>query len=1506
VIQPPEDQVLAAERDLADLFSTELIAEYLDHRRFVPRPWLTDRVEAALGHPGTRFVLVTGAPGTGKSALMAELARRSPGALRYFIRRDSANVLHGGDARTFLFSLGHQLAARRPELFELDRFKLDVELKAGTIAAGGRAVGIQADKLRASPFYQTALRVKAGADLVKGELIGISAGEITPEPRLLELSNLQHVALLDPARALADRDPAAQIVMLVDALDEIRWGLRGESVLDWLAAAPELPANLRFVLSCRPDPGLLGQFRATKAGELAEISLDPSAAADEAARDELSTHLHDDLVRYFTAEAAEPGLAAALTAHQVTPGIFVRGAADKAQGNFQFAIALIRGIDASMQPGQPAEELASLLRLEGVPDEIGALYGIFLGRITERLIGRTAPVPAAPGEEPARQDAWAGLYHPVLAVLAVAFGPLSAKQLQAYARVPPGPAGLDQALGDLSQFLDQLPDGRYRLYHASFPEWLTGAASPPTRVDAADAHALLAGRLRRANPDWLISADRYALDYTAAHLAAAIRLWPDQQGRQKLTADLTSLLGDPAFLVAATPDAVLPALPVIENAHSTAARAAASVYRQALRYLTGLGPAMRASQLELHAHRLGYPDLAASLATAAPDRPWRTRWSHRHADLDYQTRGENNVLALTVGALPDGVPVVVSGGGDGKLRVWRLADGAPVGKPINGHPGGVTAVATTAMPDATPVVVSGGQDGTVRVWRLADGAPVGVVVSYDRDGTARVRPADGAPVGKPIADHGDVHVVAAGALPDGTPVIISGVNQWLLAWRLADGAPVWGSITQVGYIRHPEDLTGYVIGTEDLRVPVWEPSYRTEVGWGAVEAIAVVGFPDGIHVVVSSGFRYLFMWRLTDGDPAGTPIICDSGSVIALAVAGLPDGTPVVITGDYDGNVGTRLLTDGAPLVHPLRIPGWVRCIAIQRDIVVTAADGDVAVHQLGALQKSRDLCVAQAWYELAAAGNDPAAMINLGVLLIDQDPAAAQSWFERVSGSDPEAMFNVGLRLIDRDPAAAQSWLENAAAAGNTFAMKRLKALLTNQEPAEARSWFERVSGSDPEAMFNVGVRLIDRDPAAALRWFERTASDGDSGAMVSLGMLLRDRDSAKARSWFERAAAAGNTTAMNRLALLLLIDRDIAAARPWFERNAAAGDTEAMVSLTILLLRDRDSAGARSWFERAAAAGNATAMTNLGTLVYEQDPAAAQHWWERAAEAGHTGAMTSLGKLLRERDPAAAQHWYERAAEAGDTDAMFVLGALLEERDPAAAQHWWERAAEAGHTGAMTSLGALVYERDPAPAQHWWERAAEAGDTDAMFILGRLLQQQDPATAQTWYERAAVAGHTDAMTNLGALVYERDPAAAQHWWERAAAAGQTDAMTNLGTLLREQDPAAAQTWYERAAEAGHTGAMTSLGTLLQELDPAAAQTWYERAAEAGDTGAMFVLGALLHERDPPTAQTWYERAAEAGQTGAMINLGALLQEHDPAAAQTWYERAAAGDTSAIDDLPN
>ena len=108
--------------------------------------------------------------------------------------------------------------------------------------------------------------------------------------------------------------------------------------------------------------------------------------------------------------------------------------------------------------------------------------------------------------------------------------------------------------------------------------------------------------------------------------------------------------------------------------------------------------------------------------------------------------------AVATGTLPDGTSVIVSAGGgyDGDtVRVWRLADGTPVGEPLRGHDGWVSAVATGTLPDGTPVIVSAAGD-TVRVWRLADG--IALVPPLDLPESVRA-----------VAIQGNIIVTAAGA-----------------------------------------------------------------------------------------------------------------------------------------------------------------------------------------------------------------------------------------------------------------------------------------------------------------------------------------------------------------------------------------------------------------------------------------------------------------------------------------------------------------------------------------------------------------------------------------------------------------------------------------------------------------------------------------------------------------------------------------------------------------------
>jgi WD40 repeat protein len=62
----------------------------------------------------------------------------------------------------------------------------------------------------------------------------------------------------------------------------------------------------------------------------------------------------------------------------------------------------------------------------------------------------------------------------------------------------------------------------------------------------------------------------------------------------------------------------------------------------------------------------------------------------------------------------------------------------------------VSAVATGTLPDGTPVIISGGWDATVRVWRTGDG-------------TSLVPPLKLTEQVRAVAVHGNVIITAAGA-----------------------------------------------------------------------------------------------------------------------------------------------------------------------------------------------------------------------------------------------------------------------------------------------------------------------------------------------------------------------------------------------------------------------------------------------------------------------------------------------------------------------------------------------------------------------------------------------------------------------------------------------------------------------------------------------------------------------------------------------------------------------
>lgn len=179
-----------------------------------------------------------------------------------------------------------------------------------------------------------------------------------------------------------------------------------------------------------------------------------------------------------------------------------------------------------------------------------------------------------------------------------------------------------------------------------------------------------------------------------------------------------------------------------------------------------------------------------------------------HAPLDMPSLGTGYVTRLACAVL-DGRPVAVMAGwvepaaDDGDydeiLQVWGLDTGVPLGAPISGHPGSVTALACAEV-DGRTVAVTGASDGVIRRWDLAAGRQIG----------------------DPIDAHGGDTVAAVACTRlRGGPIVVSGAggsgaggSGALRTWDLRTGMPVGGALLVPGGV---DDITAATGG----KIVVW-------------------------------------------------------------------------------------------------------------------------------------------------------------------------------------------------------------------------------------------------------------------------------------------------------------------------------------------------------------------------------------------------------------------------------------------------------------------------------------------------------------------------------------------------------------------------------------------------------------------------------------------------------------------------------------------------------------
>jgi hypothetical protein len=150
---------------------------------------------------------------------------------------------------------------------------LSVVQKLGEVAKEGEVVGVEVKRLIASPFYQEVVEIEKQVRSNQGRVLGLRLDELVVESRFLRAEDLLDLALIHPARALERAESGKQITILVDALDEIRYHPNPENILTWLTNCPEIPENVRFVLTSRARDEALGLFRDKQSERLAEFSI---------------------------------------------------------------------------------------------------------------------------------------------------------------------------------------------------------------------------------------------------------------------------------------------------------------------------------------------------------------------------------------------------------------------------------------------------------------------------------------------------------------------------------------------------------------------------------------------------------------------------------------------------------------------------------------------------------------------------------------------------------------------------------------------------------------------------------------------------------------------------------------------------------------------------------------------------------------------------------------------------------------------------------------------------------------------------------------------------------------------------------------------------------------------------------------------------------------------------------------------------------------------------------
>src|SRR6185503_2757108 len=412
-----------------ELDFTQLIAERT--RQFTGREWVFKAIDDWLTDDNVpRVFLLTGGPGTGKTAIAARLVqmhlgqieaaalpRLARGFLAYF-HFCQAGLDSTLSPLTFVQSLSQALANQHPV------YRQALEQQGSQQFHISPVVNVQ------GPVAANAQVVGANIEAINIQILG---GDARP---------LFDQMVRRPLRAHCESNPRQSIVILVDSLDEALSFNPDVNIAQLLRLVEDFPAQVRILVTCRSKNQRVFDL-------VGEPTLDLIANAAPGL-DEVSIYASVRL-----SGVLEPGRSAA-----------AKRIADKSKGNFLYAYHVLndlvrRGVDVG-----DADAL-------NLPDELEDVYRKFLQR-----------------ELALNQTRWNDVYRPLIGAIAVARGDgLTKAQLIGITGLAE-----DSATDVLATCGEYLVGGEatapYRIYHQSFRDFLL--SDERFNVFQAERHAAIA------------------------------------------------------------------------------------------------------------------------------------------------------------------------------------------------------------------------------------------------------------------------------------------------------------------------------------------------------------------------------------------------------------------------------------------------------------------------------------------------------------------------------------------------------------------------------------------------------------------------------------------------------------------------------------------------------------------------------------------------------------------------------------------------------------------------------------------------------------------------------------------------------------------------------------------------------------------------------------------------------------------------------------------------------